>query len=56
MKFDIRRNSFLPAPILNTDLVTLGDLEGETGKLGKRSDWRDWDETWCEKQANVIDT
>jgi len=28
------------------DLLTLGELEGETGNLGKRLEWRDRDGTW----------
>ena len=31
------------------DMLTLGgggDLEGEIGNLGKRLEWRNWDETW----------
>ena len=31
------------------DLVTLGELEGETWNLGKLLDWKDQDETWWEK-------
>ena len=30
------------------DPVTLGGVLGETN-LGKRLEWRDWDETWWEK-------
>ena len=29
--------------------VILGELEGETGNLGKRLEWRDRDETWWEE-------
>ena len=32
------------------DPVTMGDLEGETGDLGKRLEWRDRDETWWENK------
>ena len=30
-------------------LVILGELEGETGNIGKRLEWKDQDETWCEE-------
>ena len=28
------------------DLVTLGGVGGEIRNVGKRLEWRDWDETW----------
>ena len=28
------------------DLLTLGELEGEIGNLGKRLECKNWDEAW----------
>ena len=36
-----------------SDPATLGELEGETGNLGKRLELRDRDETWWDKRFNT---
>ena len=48
MKFDIWKKLVSQSSYFKSrpDLVTLGELEGEARNLGKRLDWRDWDETW----------
>ena len=36
--------------------ISLGELEGEIGNLGKRLELRDRDETWWVELENVVDT
>ena len=52
-----RRTSCLRGLVLNPDQIWWhwGDLEGETGNLGKRLDWRDRNETWWEEALGSSD-
>ena len=54
-----RRISCLRALILNptgSGDIGGGELGGGNLKLGKHLEWRDRDETWWEKSAQVLDT
>ena len=53
MKFDVLKDiaSYSSYFKSRPDLVTLGGggSGGVNLKLGKHLEWRNWDETWCEK-------